>query len=253
MCHENWKDDLQGAPAPAERLAIANTDLPIWHYPASELRGNCILLPDIFGPSPFYHAIARRLAHNGISTTMVDLAVRFGAIADASRAEGLKRLSNLNEPQMIDDLKGAIDALGLNADRIGVMGFCIGGMIALDLAARRRDLAVVSYYGFPNGVNFPPDVPAPNRVPAPKPIDLANRIAGPILAFWGDQDYSVPGEVIENFGAAMSANDVDYRAIVYPGAGHGFLQGLVEDRNDSEAARASWDETLAFLHGCLSS
>lgn len=83
-------------------------------------------------------------------------------------------------------------------------------------------------------------------VPAPRPIDLADRIAGPILAFWGTQDY-IPLDVIGRFEKAMSDAGTDYVQRLYEGAGHSFLQGLVEDRPDSGAARDAWANTLQFL------
>ena len=53
---------------------------------------------------------------------------------------------------------------------MGVLGFCLGGTLALDLAARRADLAVVTYYAFPEGFD--------GRNPVPAPIDVADDDPG---------------------------------------------------------------------------
>jgi carboxymethylenebutenolidase len=45
----------------------------------------------------------------------------------------------------------------------------------------------------------------------------------------------------------MHASGADYQAQIYEGAGHGFLQGLVEDRADSDVARNAWNTALRFL------
>jgi hypothetical protein len=49
---------------------------------------------------------------------------------------------------------------GLAQGRIGTLGFCLGGNLVLHMAARRADLATVSYYAFPAGL------PAPKAVPS---------------------------------------------------------------------------------------
>ena len=58
-------------------------------------------------------------------------------------------------------------------------------------------------------------------------------------------------ELVERFGAEAASQGADYRYQVYPGAGHGFLQGLVEERADSASAHDAWKQTLAFLDGAL--
>ena len=108
----------------------------------------------------------------------------------------------------------------------------------------RPDLATVTFYGFPEG----PGGPVAGR--APRPIDIASLFQGPILSFWGDQD-NIPMELVDRFGAEAARHGADYRYQVYPGAGHGFLQGLVEERADSESAQDAWKQTLAFLDGAL--
>jgi carboxymethylenebutenolidase len=86
----------------------------------------------------------------------------------------------------------------------------------------------------------------------PRPIDIASQFQGPILSFWGDQD-NIPMELVDRFGAEAARQGADYRYQVYPGAGHGFLQGLVEERADSASAQDAWKQTLAFLDGTLTS
>jgi carboxymethylenebutenolidase len=104
----------------------------------------------------------------------------------------------------------------------------------------RADLSTVTFYGFPEGPG------GPVAAAAPRPIDVAHRFQGPIQSFWGDQD-NIAMELVERFRAEASRHSADYGQHVYPGAGHGFLQGIVEDRDDSESARDAWKRTLAFL------
>ncbi|WP_211260464.1 dienelactone hydrolase family protein [Amycolatopsis jejuensis] len=102
-----------------------------------------------------------------------------------------------------------------------VLGFCLGGTLALDLAATGSDVATACYYPFPRGFGNP------SVTKAPRPVDLAEAIRSPVLCHWGD--------------------DHPYTAYVHPGAGHGFLAGLSEQNADSKPARESWARTDANL------
>lgn len=208
--------------------------------------GACVVVPDIYGPSPFYVEITRRLAAAGFTATLVDYFFREGPLADPSREAAFARRADLDEQRALRDLDAAVDQLGPGgaAGRTGLIGFCLAGQLALDLCAHRRDLAAVCFYPFPEGVD------GPVRVAAPRPIDLADAITGPILSFWGTEDY-IPSSVIERFAAAMHRHGTDYTQHLYPGAGHAFLQGLVDPRNDSAAAYDAWTRTVAFLRARL--
>lgn len=246
MCHEKWAGSVGTTDVTASSHPIAVDDgfLPCHLYTADTPANlaPCVLVPDIYGTVPFYHEIARRLAVAGHPTALIDIFWRQGPLAEQTREAAFARRSGMDETQAVTDTAAAVDFLRerLGHTTTGVLGFCLGGTIALVLTSVRADLAVVSYYGFPEGVS------QPARVPAPRPVDLAARMNGPILAFWGAEDY-MGTDVMHRFAAAMEHSDADYEAHIYPGAGHGFLQGLVEGRPDSGAAADSWQRTLSFL------
>ena len=246
MCHEDWAGS--GSEARARRspveVAVADGALPGTLYEPHGPRsgGPVVVITDIYGTVPFYHEVSGRLAAAGHPALLIDVFWREGELAEAAREAAFERRSRMDETRAIADSSAAADFVRerYGADRAAVLGFCLGGSFALVLAAQRDDLAVVSYYGFPEGVS------APVRVAAPRPIDLAAEMSGPILAFWGEDDY-IGVDAMNRFGDALEALDADYEARIYPRAGHAFLQGLVEDRADSGAAADSWDRTLAFL------
>jgi len=246
MCHEEWIGSASGDRARRSPVEVAVLDgvLPgtLYEPPGTPSGGPVVLIPDIYGTVPFYHEVSGRLAAGGHPTLLIDVFWREGELAEVVREAAFERRSRMDETLGIADASAALDLLKqrYRADRAAVLGFCLGGSFALVLAAQRDDLAVVSYYGFPEGV------PAPVRVAAPRPIDLAADMSGPILAFWGEEDY-IGTDVMGRFGDALAAVGADYEAHIYPLAGHAFLQGLVEDRADSAAAADSWERTLAFL------
>lgn len=265
MCHN---DGRGRGPEPETRRDIAVGDhskMPAWHAvphvvagPPEFSRRPVLVVPDIYGPSPFYWHLAHELARAGHPATLVDHHFREGSLTEHTREAAFARRAAMDEVRAVDDLSHAVDSIKRDAGGAGtadeavagavddavtvaVIGFCLGGQLALDLAATRQDLVTVGFYPFPEGVG------GRVRVPAPRPVDLAPDISGPVLCFWGEEDY-IPQEVIARFADAMADAGAPYQAHVYPSAGHSFMQGLVEDRPDSPAAHDAWRRTLAFLN-----
>jgi carboxymethylenebutenolidase len=246
MCHESWAGAHGTAASTASQTGIQVADglLPCLVYQAGPDSGRspCVLVPDIYGPVPFYQEVARRLAAAGHPTALIDIFWREGPLAELTRDAAFSRRSGMDETAAIGDTSSAVEYMRarFGGPRTGVLGFCLGGTVALVLASSRQDLAVVSYYGFPEGAG------GQVRVPGPRPVDLAAHMTGPILAFWGAEDY-IGAQTIDRFAAAITAGPAHYSSHVYAGAGHGFLQGLVEERGDSAAAADSWHKTLSFF------
>ena len=198
-----------------------------------------LVVADIFGRSPFYEDLAGRLALAGFTALLPDYFFRQGRLAERTREAAMARREQLDQNQTLVDLSQAIDWLHLQpfaAGPIGTIGFCMGGTFVLDLAAERDDLATVCYYGFP----------AASGVPAP--LDRAERISGPMLGFWGDQDTGAGMDNVERLGALLKARGVEFEFVIYPGLGHGFMaaSGLDPAHEAYEPACQSWTRTIEF-------
>jgi len=111
------------------------------------------------------------------------------------------------------------------------------------LAARRSDLATVCYYGFIVGEAHP------SARAAPSPRDQVERLSGPILGFWGDQDHAASAADLSAFAAALDRPGVAFDYTVYPGLGHGFMaqSGLDPSHPAYVSACASWTRALDFF------
>lgn len=243
MCHQDWTSDSDPfREAMPTTVAVPDGDyMPSWTFAApGTSRGTCVVVPDIYGPTPFYGEVTRRLAAEGYTTSLVNYFFREGGLPEVTREAAFARRAQLDEQRALRDVSAALDQLGAGQDRLGLVGFCLAGQFALDLCAERSDLVTVCFYAFPEGVEG--EVVAA----APRPIDLAGSIVGPIQAFWGTEDF-IPLAAIARFEKAMRDAGTDYVQRLYEGVGHGFLQGLVEDRRDSLAAQQAWNETLDFL------
>ena len=202
-----------------------------------------LLITDVYGPTTFYQGLARDLADRGFPTLIPDYLQPAGTLVRGTRDEALARGRRLDQRECLDDLDAAADWMMRLAnadgptDRIGILGFCLGGTLALDLAARRSDLVVVTYYAFPEGFD--------GRNPVPAPIDVTDAIEGPVLSFWGERDY-IDLVGVRRFCERLARRDTEFAYEIYPDVGHSFLGGLADDE---ETAVRSWRRTHAFFAG----
>lgn len=245
MCHvESTGRPIDQSTLQEARISLAGGErMPaVLAAPAEQAGAPVLLIADMFGPSPFYTALAARMAAAGLRTLLVDYFFRLEPLEDHSAQAGFARRRSLDEAQTLQDLRAALAWLRRGPGfegRVGVTGFCMGGTFALDLAAMEPGLVTVSYYGFPvpqSDLAFPP----------PAPMDLVDRMDGPILGMWGDQDEIVGIAHVQEFERRMRAAGKDYVQQLYPGLSHGFLAQAGFDGGDS-GPDASWQSAISHL------
>lgn len=209
-----------------------------------------VVVNDVFGRSPFYENLSRRLAQAGYVAVDPEFFFREGALPDQSREAATARSQRLDQQRTVRDLGAAIDWLKgrgeVRGEKLGTIGFCMGGTLSLDLSIRGDVAATVSYYGFAARGGDSPTAP-------PKPLDLASKMKGRILGHWGDQDTGVGIENVEELRRRLVAAKVDHTFHLYPGLGHGFLKAFLEDESSPgyEHACTSWTRTLDFYREAL--
>lgn len=205
-----------------------------------------LIINDVFGRSPFYDQLARRLAQAEFVAVTPEYFFREGSLPEPTREAAMARARQLDFKRWGRDMSAAVDWLRARSDvsgTVGTIGFCMGGTQVLLLAARRDDIAAtVSYYGFP----------ADARTEA-SPIAVASKMHGPILGHWGDQDEGVGMDNVEKLRGALEAAGVQHEFHIYPGLGHGFLKASLEDPKTPGHAEAcaSWTRTLEFYRRCF--
>jgi len=200
---------------------------------------------DVFGRTPFSENPAAQLAAAGCVALDVDFFFRLEPVAPGDREAAMSRRGKLDEPGAVRELIQALDWLkqqpGVRGDRVGTIGFCMGGTFVLNLAAERDDLATVCFYGFPAGAQKPSGAPV-------APLSQVDQVKGPILAFWGDQDAGVGMDNVARYANALKERGVEFEHIIYPGLGHGFLAAsrLDPDNAAYEMACDAWTRTIGF-------
>lgn len=145
----------------------------------------------------------------------------------------------LPEDRAMADLKGAVDYLASRTDvdpnRIGVIGWCMGGGYALKLAtADPRVKATVVNYGSLVTDN-----------------DAITRIAGPVLGNFGADDRGIPAEDVKAFGANLTKYGKLGDIKIYDGAGHAFMNPNNKQGYNEAAALDAQDRIDQFFDRTL--
>jgi carboxymethylenebutenolidase len=215
-----------------------------------------VMVHDVWGVSDHTRDLAQRLASEGFSVLALDLYRRKGDWKIENPGVWMRALS---DPEAVADVQAAIDFLmGHTASRgckVGVTGFCMGGMYALLAACACRGLsAAVPFYGLlshEHGILF--DENGLDAALKPRqPIDAANDLACPLLAFFGDEDEFIPASDIAQLKQRLAKLDQPSDVVIYPGAGHAFMNESRPEAYRAGAASDAWSRTVAFLRAHLS-
>ena len=109
------------------------------------------------------------------------------------------------------DAVSKIDSI--DASKIVIMGYCFGGLVAMDLARTGADIkGAVSFHGFLAG-----------------PENSTNEIKAKLLALHGDSDPMVGQDQIESFRQEMTSKKVDWQLHIFGGAMHSFTNPEAND------------------------
>ncbi|MEV4312828.1 dienelactone hydrolase family protein [Actinocrispum sp. NPDC049592] len=200
-----------------------------------------LLLQEIFGVGEYIEAVAADLTSLGYVVGAPDLFWRVqpgwrGEHSKAGMAASMTVASQFDLQTGIADSVLALDHLaGLpEVDRVGVLGFCLGGTVAFGVAARTKPSAVVSFYG--SGV---PDM-----------LHLAGEISSPLQLHFGGQDPYIPAEKVAAVAEAVAGRDT-VELHIQPDGGHAFHNRVSEMFYQPEPAERAWRLTEEFLRRYL--
>jgi carboxymethylenebutenolidase len=205
--------------------------------PTSEVPG-ILVIHENRGLTPHIKDVARRYAKLGYATLAPDLLTpKGGADSFSDPAAAIAALGSLERDDMVAQLLASLDELasleGVDADRLGVTGFCFGGGMTWRVVTKaERVRAAVPFYG---------SIPALEDVP---------NIAASVLGIYGGLDERVNAG-IPAIEAAMTAAGKSFEKEVYPGAQHAFHNDTNPDRYHPEAAKAAWARATGFFAGHL--
>jgi carboxymethylenebutenolidase len=194
--------------------------------PSGEPRAGLVVVQEIFGVNSHIRSVAESFAAEGYAVIApayfdpIKLGVELG-YDDTGVAKGRELIAQLGLEAAVDITSAAAAALN-DAGKIGTVGYCWGGTVAL-LAALRLGLPSVSYYGARNG-----------------PF-LSEKPKAPVMFHFGERDASIPPERVEQHREMMPQMETfTYRA------GHGFNCDVRADY-DAASAELARERTLRFF------
>ncbi|MGH2582404.1 MAG: dienelactone hydrolase family protein [Anaerolineales bacterium] len=197
------------------------------------------------GPGPFPAVVAIQ-EWWGLVGHIKDVCDRFAAEGFVALAPDLYHGESADEPNEARKLSMALDrdrAIGeigaaarylrsipeVGGKKVGIVGWCMGGGLALSAAAHSDRLdAVVCFYGRPLETH-----------------DTA-KLKAPVLGLYGELDSGIPASMVQDFDKELEKLGVPHYIHTYAGAQHAFFN---DDRPayHPEAAKDAWGRTLAWF------
>jgi carboxymethylenebutenolidase len=204
------------------------------HDESSEPRPGIVVIQEWWGLDAHIQDVTRRVAGAGYVALAPDL--YHGAVA-TEPDEARKLAMEMEYGQALKDIAGAVQYLKaldfVNPKSIGVVGFCMGGGLALMSAAHNPDVgAVVAFYGR-----------------APKADEFGDSTAA-ILQLVGEKDEDVLATA-RALDTGLRMQPVTHELVVYPGAGHAFFNDTRPHIYEPGAAHDAWGRAMQWFKAHL--
>ena len=204
-----------------------------------------LVFPEWWGANDYAQGRARMLARLGYAAFVVDMYGEGKTTADAKEAQSLAKSIYSDPSLMIKRADGALTALKdcakADNNRLGAIGYCMGGTVALNLARSGADLKGV--VGFHCGLS--------NLLKEPA------LLKAKVLVCNGADDKSIKPEEQQAFAEEMRKAKADWQYVVYGGALHAFTNPAADLHKDlgigynASADRRSWRLMEQFLAEAL--
>jgi carboxymethylenebutenolidase len=197
-----------------------------------------LILQEIFGVTDYIKQRARDLADLGYIVLVPELYWRLGSevVIPEDTQEGLQQafgyMQQLDAKQAVDDATAALEhlrAMNGTDGKAGVVGFCMGGRLAYELAVAADPDVVVSYYGAGIGDQ----------------LDNAPDVTAPTLFHFGDNDQYLPVGEARSIEQAFASHPL-CEVHMHAAAGHAFDNPSPMWHHHA-ASEEAWPQTAAFL------
>lgn len=227
-------------------ITLDTADGPMDLYEATPDAPNgaaVIVIQEAFGVNDHIEDVTRRFAAEGYHAVAPHLFHRAGGgtapYGDFSKV--LPLFEGLSDAALLVDVDATLERLrgaGFTDEKVGIVGFCMGGRVTFLVALERALGAAVGFYG--GGI-------VTGRFPQfPPLVERAATLRTPWLGLFGDLDSSIPVEDVEALRKALTDATVETDVVRYPDAEHGFHCDARPSFN-AEASADAWSRTLRWF------
>ena len=198
-----------------------------------------IVIQEWWGLVPHIESVADRFAAEGFVAAAPDL---YRGAKTTEPDEAGELLMSMALDRAAQDMVRTVDELlardDVTGDKVGAVGYCMGGGLALKLATITPHVGAVSaYYGFPRqGLSW----------------DLG-ACQGAVQYHQAEHDDYAPDELVQQMKAELDEAGVPNEFYKYPGTGHAFFNDERPEIYNREAAELAWRRTLDFFRKHLGS
>ncbi len=205
-----------------------------------------LVIPEIFGMHEHIKDVTRRFAKAGFLSITFEPYARDGGVLHLPDIPSVRKVADsVSDARVMGDLDSIVAYAKQHpagrADRIGVTGFCRGGMYTLLYAAHSTEIkAAVAWYG-----QLRPDKKPGIRTVGP--LDVALQINAPVLGLYGEVDLGIPVSDVKEMEAILKKAGKTAEFVLYPGAPHAFFADYRPSYRP-DAARDAWARCVAWLN-----
>jgi carboxymethylenebutenolidase len=191
-----------------------------------------LVFQEWWGLVPHVERLCDRLAEAGFTALAPDM---YSGRTATTPDEAGRLMMALEVPRVAADVKGALDFLlphpACASAKAGVIGFCLGGQLALYAACTYpgRIAACVDFYGVHPKIQ--PDV---------------TKLRAPLLGIFAERDGFVTPAVVEDLAAKLRAAGKTFEFKTYP-ADHAFMNDTRPEVYDADCAQDAWNRAVDFL------
>lgn len=208
--------------------------------PASGSGPGLVVIQEWWGLVPHIEHVCDRFAAQGFVALAPDL---YHGETTTEPDEAGKLMMALNMADAARDMGAAADHLlsldAVTSSGVGVTGFCMGGGLALYLAAVRPDIvrACVPFYGLMPWPDFDPDWSALNAS---------------ILGHFAENDGFFSPDKVRELDETLRSHGKSVELIIHPGVQHAFFNDVRPEVYDAATAERTFAQTVAFLRDEIS-
>ncbi len=200
--------------------------------PGKERGPGLVILMEAYGVNDHFRNLSGRLSQWGMTTIVPDLYHRLSSerriVPYSDRETAMSNLARLKDEEAREDISRAIDLLKedrqVDPERVGVLGFCMGGRLAFLAAEWFGEKIKVSVCFYGGGIGAPKgSFPGQTEIP----LSGVNKISSPLLLFYGEEDTFISASERTAVTDSLKKAGKSFQITTYPKAGHGFF---CEDR-----------------------